>query len=421
LKLGKILLCDFFHKQEEGVRNQNPPLPYGIFSAMKILFVADGRSAISRNWIQWFVREGHEVYLASTFACDEIPGLKGLEVTPAAFSGVKPSSNSGTKARGLIWGARTLQLRAAIRQWFGPLTLHRASRRLREMIERVNPDIIHAMRIPYEGMLSAEAYVPGIPLVVSIWGNDFTLHAPSTPLMRHYTGFTMKMADALHADCFRDIRLGKQWGFDVNHPTLVTPGNGGIRTDVFYPPASLVTAPVIINPRGFRAYVRNDTFFKAIPLVLNQKSDARFLCVSMTGEQQVLDCIKEYNIGHAVELLEPRPHSQMADVFRSAAVLVSPSTHDGTPNTLLEGMACGCFPIAGDLESIREWITPGKNGLLIDPANPQALADAILSALDNPELRASAAAENGRIIAARAEYEQNMQRIAEFYRKVIGK
>ena len=94
-----------------------------------------------------------------------------------------------------------------------------------------------------------------------------------------------------------------------------------------------------------------------------------------------------------MELLPPLPHScHGGGIFRSAAVLVSPSTHDGTPNTLLEGMACGCFPVAGDLESIREWITPGVNGLLVDPSDADALAEAILSALDQPELRAKAAA-----------------------------
>ena len=81
-------------------------------------------------------------------------------------------------------------------------------------------------------MLAADAYT-GVPLVVSVWGNDFTLHAPSNRLMRHYTAWTMQVADALHADCQRDIRLGKQWGFDPSRPTLVTPGNGGIRMDVF--------------------------------------------------------------------------------------------------------------------------------------------------------------------------------------------
>ena len=76
--------------------------------------------------------------------------------------------------------ARSLGLRTAIRQWFGPLTIRRAAQKLRGFIEEVKPDLIHAMRIPYEGMLAADAYT-GIPLIVSIWGNDFTLHAPPLP------------------------------------------------------------------------------------------------------------------------------------------------------------------------------------------------------------------------------------------------
>ena len=50
----------------------------------------------------------------------------------------------------------------------------------------------------------------------------------------------------------------------------------------------------------------------------------------------------------------------MAAVFQGARVAVSPSTHDGTPNTLLEAMSCGSFPVAGDIESLREWIEPGS-------------------------------------------------------------
>jgi len=44
----------------------------------------------------------------------------------------------------------------------------------------------------------------------------------------------------------------------------------GVHADVFFPPTSSVEEPVIFNPRGFRAYVRNDTFFRAIPLVLKE-------------------------------------------------------------------------------------------------------------------------------------------------------
>jgi glycosyltransferase involved in cell wall biosynthesis len=388
---------------------------------MKLLFVADGRSPIALNWMRWWIERGHEVHLASTFACDPIPGLAGLDLTPVAFSGSKSSTASGNKSASGLWGARTLGLRLKIRQWAGPLTISRSAKRLREMVSRVQPDLVHAMRIPYEGMLAADA-IAGLenppPLLVSVWGNDFTLHAPSSPLMRHYTEWTVSVADAIHTDCRRDIRLARQWGFPTDRPTFVSPGNGGIRSEVFYPPSEPVSAPVVINPRGFRGYVRNDTFFQSIPKVLARKPDAHFLCASMAGEPQAQKWIEQLGIQASVELLPALPHHEMADIFRSAAVLVSPSTHDGTPNTLLEGMACGCFPVAGDLESIREWITPGVNGLLVNPADPDSIAEAILSALDQPELRAKASEQNRRIIAERAEYDQIMARALDFYMRI---
>ncbi len=379
---------------------------------MKLLFVADGRSPITQNWIRHFIERGDEVHLVSTFHCSVDFPLSGLDILPVAFSGAKKSTGASTAA-----SSRTLGLRTVIRQWLGPLTIPSAARVLRCIIERVQPDLIHALRIPYEGMLAAEAYT-GAPLIVSVWGNDFTLHAPSTPLMRHYTEWTLKMADALHADCQRDIRLAKQMGFATNKPSLVTPGNGGIRTNIFYPPQTPVDAPIVINPRGFRAYVRNDAFFKAIPLVLAKRADARFICLSMAGQPQAIQWIKELNIQHAVDLLPPMPHTQVADVFRAAQVVVSPSIHDGTPNTLLEGMACGCFPVAGDLESIREWITSNKNGLLVDSTDPRSIADGIFSALENKDLRTQAAGRNAEIISTRVEYGMNMKRVEGLYEKV---
>jgi len=390
---------------------------------MKLLFVADERSPIALNWMHWWIDKGHEVHLASTFACDPIPGLAGLDLTPVAFSGAKTSSARGNKPVSGLWGARALGLRQKIRHWAGPLTISRSAKRLREVVERVQPDLVHAMRIPYEGMLAAEA-ISGLeappPLLVSIWGNDFTLHAPSSPLMRHYTEWTLSVADAIHADCRRDIRLARQWGFPTDRPTFVSPGNGGISGEVFHLPAEPVSAPVVINPRGFRGYVRNDTFFQSIPKVLARRPEARFLCASMAGEPQAQKWIEQLGIQASVKLLPALPHHEMADKFRSAAVLVSPSTHDGTPNTLLEGMACGCFPVAGDLESIREWITPGVNGLLVDPSDPDSLAEAILSALDQPELRAKAGEHNRRIIAERADYSQNMSRAEDFYSRLLN-
>ena len=380
---------------------------------MRLLFVADGRSPIALNWIQYFSEREHEVFLASPFACSPALRLNGLELVPVAFS------NRARKTPGPTRPAEgSIGLRAALRDWLGPLTIRQASGRLRRWIEDVKPDLVHALRIPYEGMLAADAYT-GRPLIVSVWGNDFTLHAPTTGLMSHYTSWTMQVADALHADCQRDIRLGKKWGFHPERPTLVTPGNGGIRTDIFHGPAAATEEPVVINPRGFRTYVRNDTFFRAIPLVLARRPDTKFVCASMAGEPAALDSLRQLGIERNVELLATMPHEKMGDVLRRGQIVVSMGVHDGTPNTLLEGMACGCLPIAGDLESIREWIRHGKNGLLVDPTSPEALAEAILEGLDNKNLRQQAAGINEALILERAEYSHCMAAVERFYKKVL--
>jgi glycosyltransferase involved in cell wall biosynthesis len=176
----------------------------------------------------------------------------------------------------------------------------------------------------------------------------------------------------------------------------------------------------IINPRGFRAYVRNDTFFHAIPYVLKSYPRARFICPGMKGEAQAEKWMSELRLRDEVALLPNQTRQQMAELFRKSAITVSITTHDGTPNTLVEALACGCFPIAGDIESLREWISPGENGLLVDPGDPRALADAIVQAISKPELRQAAREKNLRMVKERAEYRKCMGMVAEWYQRVIG-
>jgi glycosyltransferase involved in cell wall biosynthesis len=285
------------------------------------------------------------------------------------------------------------------------------------LIEHLKPDLIHAMRIPYEGMLTALA-APATPWVISVWGNDFTLHARANPWMARLTRQALARASGLHADCRRDQRLACEWGFDANRPAVVLPGNGGIDLAVFYPANVGERAPWVINPRGVRSYVRNDTFFRSIPLVLRRLPQARFICPAMAGEAQALGWVDNLNIAQAVDLLPRQPRPALAHLFRRAAVVTSITEHDGTPNTLLEALACGCYPVAGDIESLREWITPGVNGSLAAPDDFTGLAEAILEALDRPALREVAADHNIPMITERAEYGRVMAQAEAFYGKL---
>ena len=390
---------------------------------MRLLFVADGRSPIALNWIRSTIEQGNEVHLASTFPCDPLLKLASLSIVPVAFSSMKTGQAAQTSS-GLQLGRRAsiekilpVRARTAVRQWLGPLTLGAAARRLRLIITSLQPDLVHAMRIPYEGMIAAGALgASGAPpLLISTWGNDFTLHAPSTPLMARLTRRALGHAAGLHADCQRDARLACVWGYPAGRPVLVAPGNGGIDLQVFTPPAAGERQPLVINPRGFRAYVRSEAFFRAIPLVLARRGDARFVCLSMAGEARAAHWLDELGLHRSVELLPTLPRERVAELFQTAQVAVSPSAHDGTPNTLLEAMACGCFPVAGDIESLREWITPGVNGLLVDPDSPEALAQGMLLALEQPALRQCGAGLNLDIIRRRAEVDTVMQQAMRFY------
>jgi glycosyltransferase involved in cell wall biosynthesis len=407
---------------------------------LKILFVADGRSPIALNWMKYFVDRGMEVHLAATYPCVPDLRLKSLEIIPAAFGdlagdlshregnssreGAK-KAGAGAKARVLMRKAVPIQARSAVRHWLGPLTLPKASRKLQDTFQRVEPDLVHAMRIPYEGMAAALAR-PSSPLIISVWGNDFTLHASSTPTMTRYTRLALDAASGLHTDCYRDLRLAKEWGFPEGKPAVVLPTNGGIRREIFFPREEKEagregSGPVyIINPRGYRAYVRNDTFFRSLPLILEKRKDVRFLCPSMSYESEAHKWVKDLGIERYVDLLPRRSQAEMADLFQKSQIVLSPTTHDGTPNSLLEALACGCFPIAGDIESIREWIEPGKNGLLVDPANPEQLAQAVLQALEAADLRREAFQHNQRLIDERAEYGQVMRKVEEFYEQVVS-
>ena len=406
---------------------------------MKVLLIADGRSPITQRWIESMRDVNIEVYLASTYPCARPENIAGFYLMPVAFANFSHKSSAPAPAgptsaapppntqKGLVSRFRGLFMR--LRYLLGPLTLPYYGFKLNRIVNKIKPDAVHALRIPFEGMLGAQLSRK-YPLAVSIWGNDLTLHARGSRMMGRLTTITLRRADALAADAARDIRLGKNWGFDPEKQTLVIPGNGGIslsdiRLIAEDGQARLSWLPqnyhIIINPRGFRpGSVRNDTFFKSIPLVLAKVPNTLFLCCSMAGQPEALDWVSQLKIEKNVVLLPTLKQADLWPLFQRAEASVSVSQHDGTPNSLLEAMALGCFPIAGDIESVREWIVPGKNGILIDPDSPEQLANAILCAIGNEPLRMAAAEQNRQLILTRAEKSVVSASLAAFYRQLAA-
>jgi len=398
-----------------------------------ILLVADGRSPTANSWIANLQTLGYEVSLVSTFPCTPPAGLRTFYILPVALS--RLSSNSAgngqpTPGTHPSSSPRTLMRRFAptfqsLRYIIGPLTLIRFALTYRRLVKLINPDLVHALRIPFEGMLGS--YTPaGYPFLASTWGNDLTLHANGSFLMRAYTRRCLRHADGLTADTHRDIRLAREWGLPATLPTLVVPGSGGLDLDAImaadgFDPSDYgipTTCDWVVNPRGLRpGSVHQDVFFAAISAVLAKRPHTHFICPSLAGNAQAQAWVEQYSHQQTTHLLPKLPQPMLWSLLKSSQVFVSPSSHDGTPNSLLEAMACGSFPVVGDIESMCEWIEPGVNGLLVDPLNPQELAAAICQALEDPNLRKAAADHNLALVKQRAAQSATQPQIDAFYRQ----
>ena len=396
---------------------------------MKILLTADGRSPITRGWVRTLREAGFDVALISTFPCLPVEGVTAQKTIPAAFSGMAGSQAGGaavkTNSRRTLSRFRDQFMMA--RYWLGPLSLEQSREAFLKQVDIIKPDIVHALRIPFEGML-ARVTPAGMPFVVSIWGNDLTLHAKGSPLMARETRLTLRRADGLLADAHRDLRLARDWGLKGNAPELCVPGGGGIDLKVLdeavageqsLPVDIPADVPVVINPRGFRpGSVRNDTFFQAAALVLKEKPETLFLCAGMAGQPEAHQWLDRLGIERSVRLLPFMPQEELWRLFKRASVTVSISQHDGTPNSLLEAMALGCFPVVGDIESTREWITDGENGRLVNPGDVEGAASAILSGLNDPSLHEQARVKNAEIIRQRVDRQSLIQGIRDFYTSI---
>lgn len=69
-------------------------------------------------------------------------------------------------------------------------------------------------------------------------------------------------------------------------------------------------------------------------------------------------------------------HQAMCEFYNQLDVLAVASTHEGEPLTLLEAMACGCFPVCVDVGIVPELIRDRENGIIVKERTPEAFVDA---------------------------------------------
>lgn len=90
-------------------------------------------------------------------------------------------------------------------------------------------------------------------------------------------------------------------------------------------------------------------------------------------------------------------HDGMADFYRDIDVICVASDREGEPLPLLEGMACGCFPVCTDVGIVPELVRNGENGLIVE-RTPEAFRRAFVWCLENADRVREAGRKNAALI-----------------------
>lgn len=125
---------------------------------------------------------------------------------------------------------------------------------------------------------------------------------------------------------------------------------------------------------------------------------------------------KKKNILWINEMLRKDEYMQL---YGNARLFVCPSIYEPFGITNLEAMVCGTAVVASATGGIKEVVVPGETGMLVEPANPKKLADAINELLDNPE-RAKKFGEAGRKrVFEKFSWEVIAKQTKSLYEKVV--
>ena len=105
-------------------------------------------------------------------------------------------------------------------------------------------------------------------------------------------------------------------------------------------------------------------------------------------------------------------------IMKAASVLVLPSRREPFGRVIVEAMACGLPVVATNDGGPAEIIKNGINGLLVPSGDAQAIASAVMSLMQNPELSAGIADE-GRKRAREFDLVAHAERINEIYERIL--
>jgi len=256
-------------------------------------------------------------------------------------------------------------------------------------------DVIHAQAFASVLPAAAGRHRSGAPLVATFHTSHFLTRAKRAG-WRPILSRLARIPDYALAASEEIAKVAMDLAPGVKVESLAN----GVDTTLFFrvePALPQGGRPRLVVPR--RLFPKNgvEYFIRALPLILKEV-DAEAILIGDGPERERLEALAEdLGVSHRVSFLGKRAHSEMPGLLSSGDLAVIPSLMEATSVAALEAMACELPVVASNVGGLPE-IVGEEVGGLFESGNAQALAGAVLRALEEGDLPGKGALARRRVV-----------------------
>jgi glycosyltransferase involved in cell wall biosynthesis len=290
---------------------------------------------------------------------------------------------------------------------------------LRSLLKKVSPDYIHALEFQHAGYVTLRALEDQsmkTPLIATNYGSDIYWFQ-RFPAHKKKIKALLARANHYSAECQRDYLLARELGF-IGSELPLGPNAGGIEADGTSLRLEIPSTRKTIAIKGYHGWVgRAVIALEAIEMLKDELGGFEIVIYSANFKvaRRASRLKRKSGLNLVVHKKGSLSHQEVLGIFGKARIYVGLSMSDGISTSLLEAMSMGAFPIQTSTSCADEWISNGSSGILVRSIEPEEVAKAISTALQDDALVDSASEANRQEIESKANPKKLNQSAKSFY------
>jgi len=203
-------------------------------------------------------------------------------------------------------------------------------------------------------------------------------------------------------------------------PSRIRIVSNGLDVDAFYPHPGVERAPDSILFVGYTDSPQKGFLYLLRALKLMSER-IKLVVVDDTNRWWAWTWVDELGLRDRVFFTGKLSGGELIEQYSKAAVTVMPSLYEGFGLPALEATLCGSGVVASRAGALPEIIEDGSTGLLVPPRDPEAIAEAVMRLVDNPEERRAMVEKGRRRIRENYSWKKVADMTEEVYEEVVAK